>query len=204
MVTVGGLAVGQYRGRARATDGASFCGWSEFGGNREAKDFEIVPNWPPAGFADGSLHPHDTRYGSPVGVGFTKDTYLDRKISFSAQVQDLNGDVALQIEIKPEGQPFDGVSSLITGTYTYTNGTSWITVDGLGPGWFRWRARASDENSTSAGVDFGANGGDMDFRTISEDEYYDDADEGGGGGCGMVGLEALLALGLLGFLRRRR
>lgn len=151
---------------------------------------------------EGSLQQHDDNDHRLAVVGFTEPNYWDDEMTFTGAVTDLSYPDALQIEIKHVDQPFDGLSGVYTGNYVNSGAVSRVTLDGIQPGSYKWRARATTAFSTSSWVEFGGNPeAEMDFRILSETEYFSDD---GGGGCGMIGLEAVLLLGVALVLRGRR
>lgn len=163
-VTVGGFADGGWQWRARTVDtGAASPSWTYFGGNVSNPpsaladaDFVVRAVTPPDVLPAGVASQHDQPGGATLAAGAIDD---DNVVVFQARVTDPDGGpVALQVELKPVTQPFDGTTLVFTGTFVVAGGTSRVEVGGIADGSYQWRARATDGSSVStAWTDFGGN-----------------------------------------------
>ena len=67
------------------------------------------------------------------------------------------GTVALEAELKPAGTAFDGTATVI-GDPVSSGSSAELSVEGLDPGSYHWRARAlPDEGAAGAWIHYGAN-----------------------------------------------
>ncbi|MBI2900454.1 MAG: hypothetical protein HYY17_09720, partial [Planctomycetes bacterium] len=110
---------------------------------------------PPESIASGMMTQHDTPGGSAQTPGYVDD---DGEVTFQAVVADPDGQfVAIQVEVKPLGTPFDGITGVFTGNFVVSGSSSQATVSGLTDGAYHWRARATDgSNFSAAWTDFSA------------------------------------------------
>lgn len=111
--------------------------------------------------------------------------------------------VRLQAEVQPIGTSFTGVPNGESGLVASGSDAS-VTIDGLSKGSKHWRARIVDSlGQRSQWVSFGGNAdGTTDFAvqefTVTAAAATEDDT------CGLMGIEAVLLLGLAFFRRRRR
>ncbi|MBI2930020.1 MAG: hypothetical protein HYY16_00085 [Planctomycetes bacterium] len=180
-------------------------GWTSFGGNTEA-DSDFRPS------ATGNVSPDPpsavgqfTAGGASIGVG---GGISESTVMCQGMVSDVNGNrVRLQVEVRPVGMPFAGVS---TGESDLVGSGSLASVSvGALDGPYHWQYRATDANgSASAWTAFGANAeSEADVRAAVAPSSPATSRSGRGGcGAGEGSGSPLwcigLAIGLL-LLRRR-
>lgn len=194
---------GAYRWRARAVDrGGRRSAWVEFRAGTGEPDFVVLPG-PPSPRPTSPAPPAapaqaDRPGGDPRPMGFTD---LDGQVAVRAIVTGTALPLFLQVEIKPEGVPFDG-SGLYTGTPVIGAGFSEAVAAGLADGTYHWRARAVDGTGARSDWIAPALGPGPDFRverppappapTTGFPEG--DGEDEDGDLCGLLGAEAFLLL----------
>jgi hypothetical protein len=199
------LVPGSYQWRARAVDRAGRrSAWVEFEPGGSGPDFVVLPRpaGPPATPPPLPSSPAqaDRPGGDPRPAGFADD---DGQVALRALVTGTAIPLFLQVEVKPDGVPFDG-SGLYTGTPVIGAGFSEAAAAGLPDGAYRWRARSVDGTGAVSGWIVPGTGPGPDFRVerrapapppgFLEGDGDDDL-------CGLLGVEFLPLL-LLGLRRR--
>lgn len=163
LVTVSGLATGDYHWQARGVDSAGAASaWVSFGGNAESDaDFSVAPAANSAPGDPGALGQFLPDGVTLVGVGFTT---VQGTLVFSGTTVDPEGDGwRLQVEVR-------STAVALTGTPTGesapagSGAAASLTIAGFAPGSYHWQARAVDFSGLASGwVDFGALPGNPDF-----------------------------------------
>lgn len=195
------LVPGNYQWRARAVDRAGRRSpWVEFEAGGGGPDFIVLARPPGPAFTPpappATPAQSDRPGGDPRPAGFTDE---DGQVALRALVTGTAIPLFLQVEIKPEGVPFDG-SELYTGTPVIAAGFSEAVAAGLPGGAYRWRARSVDgAGAPSAWITPPAGPG-PDFRVerravppptpglpLGDGDDDDDL-------CGLLGAEILLVL----------
>jgi hypothetical protein len=188
-----------YKWRARTISSTGgITGFTDFGGNNPATDPDFIVQTPLPTTLDQRLPDGVTPI--PVGgqIGVDNLTFVATVTSPSPSLQ-----VRLEVELRPIATPFTG-GGLIQSGLVNSGATVTLASGTILPGTYHWRARTiTSTGLTSAFVSFGGNAdGTADFTFGVPGSVV-----GGTGSskhkCGLTGLEALLALGALGFLRRR-
>ncbi len=122
--------------------------------------------------------------------------------------------VRLEVEVRPVGAAFTGVDDIFTSSLQAGGTVVTIPITGLSNGSYKWRARTVDDvGRASSWQSFGGNedAGDVDFvvdtgaappgstgPVVTGGASTEKKDK-----CGLTGLEALLALGVLCLTRKR-
>ena len=163
-VTVSGLTrVVSYHWRARTIDGTGLTGpWVSFGGNGEAAaDFSVEALPPPPDEPDPPAAPtglaqlrSDGSTAIAVGGSIEETTVVLRA---AVSDPDTANRVRLQVEVRPVGTSFSGVTA--TSAEVGNGSTASVTVTGLTQGTsYHWRARTIDDTDrTGPWVSFGGN-----------------------------------------------
>jgi len=100
----------------------------------------------PQAVSAGSLSQHDDSSAPPAGPG--QLVSADDTIVLRGTVSGpFTGLIALQVEVKPVGVPFDSVTNLHLGTGVASGTLAEVSVAGLGKADYHWRARAVSELS---------------------------------------------------------
>jgi len=193
-----------YPTMAIAPSGDIFVAWGEI--DYGVGTWDSIRRWKSPHLADAQQLEGPAMTVLPVGASTDA-----AQIVFRATVsRDLPSSLLrLQVELRRDGDEFTGVASAQSLQVTSGN-VATISVSGLAPGEWRWRARVADASGAeSAWRSFGGNPESApDFKVLMAPVVAAPLPASSGGGkksqCGLLGIEGPLIVAALAWLRRRR
>jgi hypothetical protein len=147
----------------------------------------------------------------PVATGTLQTTLYFSAHVFTEPLTPAGTSLRLQVEVQEVGAAFTGTPT-IQSLPTAPNGLAVVAYTGLSNRDYKWQARTMDQDArfspyvqfaTTGNVSFRINSANVGSGPVNNAPIVTGS-ASGKGSCGLLGLDAVALLGILGMIRRRR